>query len=1075
VTDDGDVALAQLDGATALAAYEAAEGVRAQAGRVRALWLLRRWDEARRQLSKIRQIQSVHVALAEGVVALGQPDLPAWLSARAGSALRDDEAAIDAFREAMRLDPRCAEAVAGYATALRMSGRLRKAQQVLGEADGPLRASTPVLVELALCAMELGDHETARDHLDRALDKDPDCLRAKLARLEVSGWLAREAPVEQARELMLAHRGASVALAAYGQILRRRANLDTGADRDAGLHEALAVLREAVSAGRSPTLVTTLVLCHLDLGERERAGQLLDEAIQVEPDSPTLRWAQATRRGGSPSQRLDAFQHVLDADPRDLRARVGVALALVDLNRRDEARDMLTVMRAELPGNSAVTAAWTALETPWQMPPDHELKTRIDTPWKTGEDDPDHVLDILTHEVIDNLQLTTRVAERLRHRVMLDRAAVLRRAFGAEQEYLHAVRGGRSSRGNLRALLHVDNSSFVMIAVLMVGGMLGLLTWLLFGQTTLPFGWQVAIPVTVLAISVVNLRRAWIRAGGGLRDVTYVLLVTPTVVGASVWLAHHEGEANIGIMFGVLISSCLFSPLIASWDLRLQDTGLRMQPAFDRWLETLYGKGLLPVAAEAASTGTNYGIWLPAHCRIVSDAAVAIDTDASRELVRLLGQRGRGSFALAGPRGAGKSTLVERWCAGEFLRETERTQTARHDLALKVDAPVGYDSRDFLVHLFGRLCDEVEAFDAQAESPWRGRARLFGRRRTESITGHLARRARKERERLRYLRTWTTEHEGSLSVPVGGYRGKISLLREDVPLSHPELVDRFRGFLQEVASVVGKLGGKVLIGIDELDRIHDGAGAQRFLNELKAVFNVPNCYFLVSVSEDALADFELSAMGTRTVFDSAFDTIVRVDYLRFDEAKVLLSRRIIDLPEQFGALAYVLSGGLARELARTVEVIGVHRTAEKRELGSVTAHMVQRQLSRTARAAMDRLSRSSERQAGAMLIPVLDEHPRDNLSGDELRLFATRVSEAGHRADEPELVATVRLDVAVLAEYLAMLLDVFDNRLDEERMRTGRDFETLARVRRYLGANPYGARELLRAFQDAWATGPGGR
>ncbi|MFD1049107.1 dihydrodipicolinate synthase family protein, partial [Kibdelosporangium lantanae] len=34
------------------------------------------------------------------------------------------------------------------------------------------------------------------------------------------------------------------------------------------------------------------------------------------------------------------------------------------------------------------------------------------------------------------------------------------------------------------------------------------------------------------------------------------------------------------------------------------------------------------------------------------------------------------------------------------------------------------------------------------------------------------------------------------------------------------------------------------------------------------------------------------------------------------------------------------------------------------------------------------------------------------------------------------------------------------------------DFETLARVRRYLGANPYGALELLHAFMTAWGINP---
>jgi hypothetical protein len=57
--------------------------------------------------------------------------------------------------------------------------------------------------------------------------------------------------------------------------------------------------------------------------------------------------------------------------------------------------------------------------------------------------------------------------------------------------------------------------------------------------------------------------------------------------------------------------------------------------------------------------------------------------------------------------------------------------------------------------------------------------------------------------------------------------------------------------------------------------------------------------------------------------------------------------------------------------------------------------------------------------------------------------------------------------------YLAALLDVFNHTLTEDRMTTGLsqghgNFETLARARRYLGANPYGALELLAAFTTTW-------
>jgi hypothetical protein len=537
---------------------------------------------------------------------------------------------------------------------------------------------------------------------------------------------------------------------------------------------------------------------------------------------------------------------------------------------------------------------------------------------------------------------------------------------------------------------------------------------------------------------------------------------------------------------------------------RFDDAAWRQdaQREFDLWVETLYGKGLVPLVAELSNspdTAFSTLLRLPAQSFVDPDTGVEIETAAVAELRQLL-RRPKGSFALAGPRGAGKTTLLERWCAGHFLdRGTDGTVT-RH-LPIRVDAPVGYEPKEFLTHLFGRLCVAVARYAREHRgaitsglgSERSRRGRTTGRTDPSAADDlrwyegpmelwDLVRLAHHEEETLRYLRGRTTEREAGIDLPPFpgmnlSAKGRIAVRHDDVPLNHPELVERFRFLLRRTGEVVAAANGKVLIGIDELDRISDGEQAQKFLNELKAIFNVPKCYFLVSVSEDAMVEFELSAMGTRTVFDSAFDTIVRVDYLRFEEARRMLAQRIVNLPEQFVTLAYVLSGGLARELVRTAEEIGRigREYAQGCELSQVTAHLVLRQLDRTTRAAMDRLSRSKDRRAGAVLLPVLDEHPIDGLTGPVLRSYAARVRTVGCAPgqEEPDLVAGIRADVSAMVHYLAILVDVFDHQLDENRMRTGLvrgpgHFDSLARVRRYLGANSYGAEELLATFARTW-------
>jgi tetratricopeptide (TPR) repeat protein len=161
-------ALGQFDGAAALTAYEVLRAgggdrdPRAEAGKVRALWLLRRWDEGRAELAKLGSwCDSVHVELARGFVALGQPDDPMFQAFDYGTALRDPDRALAAFRAASERDPANVEALAGQATALRVSGQVDKAAQLLDNAEMALRMSLVVRVERALCHAERGEIDAA--------------------------------------------------------------------------------------------------------------------------------------------------------------------------------------------------------------------------------------------------------------------------------------------------------------------------------------------------------------------------------------------------------------------------------------------------------------------------------------------------------------------------------------------------------------------------------------------------------------------------------------------------------------------------------------------------------------------------------------------------------------------------------------------------------------------------------------------------------------------------------------------------------------------------------------------------
>ncbi|MGW4064955.1 hypothetical protein ACWEGE_42170 [Amycolatopsis sp. NPDC004747] len=1121
-----DAALRQFDGHAALAACDALRATDAgddpcaMAGRVRALWLLRRWDEARAQLAHLDEWRnSVHVELARGIVALGQPDDPLFPALNCGAALRNVDRALAAFRAASELEPANAEALAGQATALRMSGQVDEALQLIAGADSPLQKSSAVRVERALCLAECDATGTALGSAELALERDPGDLRAAIVRIELLRLDRQTAAAARAaaEDLRLRFPRNAGVLEILGWTLVDQALKEKNLE----FHKAAVFLFQEslqIESGR-PGAVLGAVTGLLAHGRFAAARELAETAARRDPLSPQLISCHAdvlVAENAPPPKIIEAYQRVLDADPRMFWTRLHLARTLLDVNRRSEAREVVAVFKRYYPHHSQAARASLWLQTPWRMPASSAIERRIQHPWEEGRDHPEHVLEHLIGEVGRKWQLPQTAVDRLRDRVELNRNGVLEQAFSYEQNYLNARdnyqnaarRGPKSAAWRLLGYLFsvvsgaavVQAMPWLILLIAQTAGLSGYWQWTL----------AISIPLFLVSLALDVALSAHVRILRFEPIELVAFLFALSLPAAAIWHSVLLYGTARGILIGLIVFAVVAFLYKAGQTLvghfKVEES--LAQAAFDRWLEYLYGTSLLPLAAEVGGELTSpYATVLPSTSKIVSEAVVDIDTQATKELRQLLRQRSKGSFALAGPRGAGKSTLLERWCAGQLLRETGTgAQQARMDLSVRVDAPVGYQSKDFLTHLFGRLCDEVEKYavdhdlaindrvtrtsDGSARSVLSVLLRMFRlslgtraereRRPSQGImtASELLHRARSERSKLRFLQSHTTEGELSLGAPplsggAIGFKRKTSVKRDDIPLNHPQLVDRFRAFLGVAAEVVRNLNGKVLVGIDELDRISDGEGAQQFLNELKAVFNVPNCYFLVSVSEDALADFELSAMGMRTVFDSAFDTIVRVDYLTFDQAKLLLNRRVADLPEQFAALAYVVSGGLARELIRLSEAISDHRPSEKLELAAVSARLVRRQLGRTARAAMDRLSRSPDRGAGATLIAVLDEYPVDELTGDLLRNFAAKIAATETDDEPPGFVAGIRLDVAVMAEYLAVLLDVFDNRLDEQGMAVGvvrgpGGFETLTRARRYLGANPHGARELVIAFRKAW-------
>jgi len=372
----------------------------------------------------------------------------------------------------------------------------------------------------------------------------------------------------------------------------------------------------------------------------------------------------------------------------------------------------------------------------------------------------------------------------------------------------------------------------------------------------------------------------------------------------------------------------------------------------------------------------------------IDDSEHEISTEAGDELGSLFGRMPGGSIGVSGPRGAGKTTLIDK-----FTANAKRLEPARVSVGVAVDAPVDYDAREFVLHLFARLCEaelgpkRVSALRAWDRSPetqaapslralrgplppilgplliaagaifyvmvldarqdlnladmeaWAfiligaGTAltyltlilnpsrlkewlRLSSRRHG---TGAALTTAELRLRQILFQRTFSTGWSGGLKLPVGmDARTERNAQVAERQLSFPDIVSLYKDFVEQLAA-----DGQVRIGIDELDKMDDER-ARRFLNEIKVIFRISGCFYVVSVSEDAMSYFERRGLPLRDVFDSSFDDVLQVGYLPYKDSHRILRRRMVGIPIQFVSLCHMLGGGLARDVIRLARDICHH-------------------------------------------------------------------------------------------------------------------------------------------------------
>lgn len=317
----------------------------------------------------------------------------------------------------------------------------------------------------------------------------------------------------------------------------------------------------------------------------------------------------------------------------------------------------------------------------------------------------------------------------------------------------------------------------------------------------------------------------------------------------------------------------------------------------------------------------------------------------------------------------------------------------------------------------------------------------------------------------------------------------------------PELVDSYRDFAQSVVSGLQGLAlqdgpltmsqVRLIVGIDEIDRIENGEIAEKFLNDIKAIFGIPSCCYFASVSADALAIFERRTVSARTAFDTTFDVIVRINPLELKTARQLLERRVVGLPYPFIALCYVLSGGVPREMMRIARSIFDVRNgpafAAEREVSCdiIATKVISHEIS-SLRQGLLPLATQLVVPGASEIIELLDDPdwPSGNLQ-DDLARMSKWLSQRSLFEDETGSIVTAAKVCDSLTSAIYFLLsteeaftsgldqivtDLIDYESEQDRKPDPAGaIHLLARARAVLAVNPALAVSRVKAFRQ-WYT-----
>ncbi|RJQ73790.1 hypothetical protein D5S17_24540 [Pseudonocardiaceae bacterium YIM PH 21723] len=343
--------------------------------------------------------------------------------------------------------------------------------------------------------------------------------------------------------------------------------------------------------------------------------------------------------------------------------------------------------------------------------------------------------------------------------------------------------------------------------------------------------------------------------------------------------------------------------VLLEWDTR--------RTALNQQRDTIIGEELATAINEVLRAQGIEPLTSRAPRLVELDNAQITPVETVRRVLDFIEQHQASAIGLAGVRGSGKSTALRAVATRPHLR----------DFAVLIPAPTIHEPGELIHILLQELASRlslpqgIPSLGPIQSTRWMPRLVL---RYPRAAQTRLSPVARKARELLDWL-NWEVE-SGTVAKLVGKVprfaeaSTERNTKRRSRPVSQADLVLRLRELLRLSADTYADR--RVIVCIDELDKLDRPEHLPSVINEIKELFHIPGVHFLISVSTDALDAFERRGMPYRGTFDSAFDTVIFTDRLTQAESQLVISARAAGFGERMASFCHVWSGGLVRDLLR---------------------------------------------------------------------------------------------------------------------------------------------------------------